>query len=183
MITDQKFIWFPPLIITKDSDLKWIRGELRTLKSPLFHFCSIFRSHTQLLCTPWPHWDSNAPLLYDRTYPLPLWSPHSWTDTCLFQLYLIPPLTDTFQTVRNSMFFNHWASVVQSWPLPGKQTSSFRPLYIILNSKFWCSSAPFWWKKLQHECSISWKIHVIFYSVQCPHSKQDGLWLHALHKL
>lgn len=32
-----------------------------------------------------------------------LWSPHSWTDTCLFQLYL-STLTDNFQTVRNSMF-------------------------------------------------------------------------------
>lgn len=49
--------------------------------------------------------NSDAPLQYDRTcpFPLSLWSPHSWTDTCLFQLYL-STLTDNFQTVRNSMF-------------------------------------------------------------------------------
>lgn len=34
---------------------------------------------------------------------LSLWSPHSWTDTCLFHLHP-SALTDNFQTVRSSMF-------------------------------------------------------------------------------
>lgn len=58
----------------------------------------MFRSHTQLLGTPWPHrrLRRSAAVRRDASSSPSLWSPHSWTDTCLFQLHL-SSMMDTFQ--------------------------------------------------------------------------------------
>lgn len=153
----------------------------------------MFRSHTQLLGTPWPHrrLRRSAAVRRDASSSPSLWSAHSWTDTCLFQLHL-SSMMDTFQGLLEIPCFHpsdFCGAKKKRKKEPGRPAAPRKtntPIQTTLRdrqSKFFDAQLipPDERVISLQECR---RTRVIFYSERRLRSTQDALWLRhnrALH--